>query len=196
MFVSSELHYPPHVFPDNIQEEDSTGSTDNDGFIVEHGYLSVGEGEDEDDRSAKREDPKERAQRLRAVVSPSDSIFEAYSWLPLFVPYYAFFTDAKSGLSAFPLEGEGEGRRISPNLGSREGFMEFQRGGGRETGLASWLIDNKLIVPQILPYCFSPLPCHKSPKVSVLPPRTSQVRLVGGFFRCVVAFFSSLKRLE
>ncbi|VDO30122.1 unnamed protein product [Onchocerca flexuosa] len=49
-------------------EEDSDHSIDNDGFIVQHGYLSEGEGEDEQDRLEYHEDSNKRAERLRAVL--------------------------------------------------------------------------------------------------------------------------------
>lgn len=39
---------------------------------MQHGYLSEGEGEDEQDRLESRENPEKRAERLKAVVSPSD----------------------------------------------------------------------------------------------------------------------------
>ncbi|OZC12646.1 hypothetical protein X798_00277 [Onchocerca flexuosa] len=50
-------------------EEDSDHSIDNDGFIVQHGYLSEGEGEDEQDRLEYHEDSNKRAERLRAVAN-------------------------------------------------------------------------------------------------------------------------------
>ncbi|KAK6106301.1 Chromatin assembly factor 1 subunit A family protein [Brugia pahangi] len=50
-------------------EEDSGHSSDSDGFIVQHGYLSEGEGEDEQDRLEYREDSNRRAERLRAVAN-------------------------------------------------------------------------------------------------------------------------------
>ncbi|KAL3998430.1 Chromatin assembly factor 1 subunit A family protein [Acanthocheilonema viteae] len=51
------------------EEEDSDQSTGSDGFIVQHGYLSEGEGEDEQDRLERREDSNKRAERLRAVAN-------------------------------------------------------------------------------------------------------------------------------
>ncbi|VDK73369.1 unnamed protein product [Litomosoides sigmodontis] len=51
------------------EEEDSDQSSDDDGFIVQHGYLSEGEGEDEQDRLERREDSDKRAQRLRAMAN-------------------------------------------------------------------------------------------------------------------------------
>ncbi|CAG9538317.1 unnamed protein product [Cercopithifilaria johnstoni] len=51
------------------EEEDSDQSSDSDGFIVQHGYLSEGEGEDEQDRLERREDTYKRAERLQAVAN-------------------------------------------------------------------------------------------------------------------------------
>ncbi|EFO22789.2 hypothetical protein LOAG_05699 [Loa loa] len=51
------------------EEEDSDHSSDSDSFIVQHGYLSEGEGEDEQDRLEPREDSSKRAERLRAVAN-------------------------------------------------------------------------------------------------------------------------------
>uniref|UniRef100_A0A915PPR3 Chromatin assembly factor 1 subunit A n=1 Tax=Setaria digitata TaxID=48799 RepID=A0A915PPR3_9BILA len=50
-------------------EENSDPSTDNDSFIVQHGYLSEGEGEDEQDRLKHQEDSSKRAERLRAMAN-------------------------------------------------------------------------------------------------------------------------------
>ncbi|KAM3721077.1 Chromatin assembly factor 1 subunit [Dirofilaria immitis] len=50
-------------------EEDSDHSIDNDGFIVQHGYLSEGEGEDEEDRLEHHEDSSKRAERLKAMAN-------------------------------------------------------------------------------------------------------------------------------
>uniref|UniRef100_A0A0R3S5X2 Chromatin assembly factor 1 subunit A n=1 Tax=Elaeophora elaphi TaxID=1147741 RepID=A0A0R3S5X2_9BILA len=50
-------------------EEESDRSSDSDGFIVQHGYLSEGEGEDEQDRIVRCEDSDKRAERLRALAN-------------------------------------------------------------------------------------------------------------------------------
>ncbi|VDN05420.1 unnamed protein product [Thelazia callipaeda] len=49
-------------------EEDSDDSSEDDGFIVQHGYLSEGEGEDDQDCDLHHEDSKVRAERLKAVA--------------------------------------------------------------------------------------------------------------------------------
>ncbi|MCP9260129.1 Chromatin assembly factor 1 subunit A [Dirofilaria immitis] len=58
-------------------EEDSDHSIDNDGFIVQHGYLSEGEGEDEEDRLEHHEDSSKRAERLKAMEGVPEEVEQA-----------------------------------------------------------------------------------------------------------------------